>query len=107
MPAMPPIPGLKEQFEAGFALTNREILDLKEIPKELTVIGGGVIGLEMASYFNSAGSSVTVIEMLGQVGGPIDADIAALLKKVTRKKGVSFKMGLQSDPDRRRSRCDI
>jgi len=93
MPAMPPIPGLAEQFGAGFVLTNREILDLKEIPKALVVIGGGVIGLEMASYFNSAGSAVTVIEMLQQVGGPIDPDIAALLKKNYEKKGVSFKMG--------------
>jgi dihydrolipoamide dehydrogenase len=91
--AMPPIPGLKEQFEAGFILTNREILDLKEIPGELAVIGGGVIGLEMASYFHSAGSKVTVIEMLRQVGGPIDPDIAALLKKNYEKKGVTFKMG--------------
>lgn len=91
--AMPPIPGLKEQFEAGFALTNREILDMKEIPQKLVVIGGGVIGLEMASYFNSAGSQVTVIEMLEQVGGPIDIDIAKLLKKSYEKKGVQFKMG--------------
>lgn len=91
--AMPPIPGLKEQFEAGFALTNREILDIKEVPQKLVVIGGGVIGLEMASYFNSAGSQVTVIEMLQQVGGPIDSEIAALLKKSYEKKGVVFKMG--------------
>ncbi len=91
--AMPPIPGLKEQFEAGFALTNREILDMKEVPGKLVVIGGGVIGLEMASYFNSAGSQVAVIEMLQQVGGPIDSEIAALLKKSYEKKGVVFKMG--------------
>lgn len=91
--AMPPIPGLAEQFEAGFALTNREILDIKEIPEKLVVIGGGVIGLEMASYFSSAGSSVTVIEMLQQIGGPIDPEIAKILKKNYEKKGVVFKMG--------------
>lgn len=91
--AMPPIPGLKEQFEAGFVLTNREILNIREVPQKLVVIGGGVIGLEMASYFNSAGSKVTVIEMLEQVGGPIDTDIAKLLKKAYAKKGIEFKMG--------------
>jgi dihydrolipoamide dehydrogenase len=91
--AMPPIPGLAEQFEAGFALTNREILDIKKIPEKLVVIGGGVIGLEMASYFSSAGSSVTVVEMLQQIGGPIDPDIAKILKKNYEKKGVVFKMG--------------
>ena len=56
--AVPPIPGLKEAVEAGFAMTNREILDLTTIPKEFVVIGGGVIGLEMASYFNSVGSKL-------------------------------------------------
>ncbi len=91
--AMPPIDGLKEQFEAGFALTNREILDIPAVPSKLVVIGGGVIGLEMASYFNSAGSEVTVIEMLEQIGGPIDGEIASLLKKNYEKKGITFKMG--------------
>jgi len=52
---VPPIPGLKEGLANNFCLTNREILDLKEIPENLVVIGGGVIGLEMASYFNSVG----------------------------------------------------
>ncbi len=91
--AMPPIDGLKDQYEKGFALTNREILDIENVPKKLVVIGGGVIGLEMASYFNSAGSEVTVIEMLDQIGGPIDADIAKLLKKNYEDKGIAFKMG--------------
>ncbi len=91
--AMPPIDGLHEQYEKGFALTNREILDIEAVPARLVVIGGGVIGLEMASYFNSAGSEVTVIEMLDQIGGPIDADIAKLLKKTYEGKGITFKMG--------------
>lgn len=91
--AMPPIDGLKDQYEKGFALTNREILDIENVPKKLVVIGGGVIGLEMASYFNSAGSEVTVIEMLEQIGGPIDSDIAKLLKKNYEDKGITFKMG--------------
>ena len=47
---VPPIPGVKEQFEAGFVLTNREILQIQEIPKKLVVIGGGVIGLEMGGF---------------------------------------------------------
>jgi len=90
--AMPPIEGLKEQFDKGFALTNREILAMTEAPKELVVIGGGVIGLEMASYFNSAGSNVTIIEMLDQCGGPIDSEIAKLLVKNYEKKGITFRM---------------
>ena len=87
---VPPVSGLEEALKSGFVLTNREILDLEKIPERLTVIGGGVIGLEMASYFASAGSAVTVIEMLGQIGGPIDSDISVLLKKSLEKKGIKF-----------------
>lgn len=89
-PAMPPIPGLREQYEAGFVLTNREILDLQEIPEKLAIIGGGVIGLEMAAYFNTAGSKVTVIEMLDHIAGPTDGEISAMLLKDLTKKGVEF-----------------
>ena len=67
VPIMPPIEGLKEAYEKGIAMTNKEVLELTEIPKKLVVVGGGVIGLEMASYYNSAGSEVTVIEMLDRI----------------------------------------
>lgn len=90
---MPPIEGLQEQYEKGFALTNREILAMTEVPEKLVVVGGGVIGLEMASYFNSAGSEVTVVEMLDTIGGVIDSDIAALLRKNYEAKGITFKTG--------------
>ena len=89
-PAMPPIPGLKEGFEKGFVLTNREILDLKEVPGRLCVVGGGVIGLEMASYFNSVGSQVSVVEMLDHIAGENDQDLVKILKTEFEKKGISF-----------------
>lgn len=91
--AVPPIPGLKESVECGFAVTNREILDLKTAPKRIAVVGGGVIGLEMASYFNSIGSEVTVIEMMDKIAGPTDKDISALLQKNYAKRGVKFLLG--------------
>ena len=91
--AVPPIPGLKESVESGFAVTNREILDLKVAPKRIAVVGGGVIGLEMASYFNSIGSEVTVIEMMDKIAGPTDNEISALLQKNYAKKGVKFLLG--------------
>ncbi|HPF88824.1 MAG TPA: dihydrolipoyl dehydrogenase [Candidatus Limiplasma sp.] len=93
MPVLPPIDGLQACIASGFALTNREILDMREVPKALVVVGGGVIGLEMASYFASAGSEVTVVEMLNSIGGPIDAEIADMLKVAYEKKGVRFKLG--------------
>ncbi len=92
-PVMPPIPGLLEGAKSGFVMTNREVLDLTEIPKELVVIGGGVIGLEMASYYNSVGSAVTVIEMLDHIAGNTDGEISAILQKNYAKKGVTFKLG--------------
>ena len=88
--AVPPIPGLKESVAAGISLTNREILDLREVPKKLIVLGGGVIGLEMASYFNSIGTEVTVVEMMDRIGGPTDPEISECLKGLYEKKGVKF-----------------
>ena len=93
MPVVPPIQGLKENIEAGLVMTNREILDLEVIPKTLTIIGGGVIGLEMASYFSSVGTQVQVVEMLNKIAGPTEAEISSILQKSLEKKGVIFNLG--------------
>ena len=91
--ALPPIDGLADSLKSGFALTNREVLDLKNIPKTIVVVGGGVIGLEMASYFNSVGSKVYVLEMLDHIAGATDREISELLKKEYAKRGVEFILG--------------
>ena len=88
-PAVPPIPGIRENL-GSFVLTNREILDLEQIPEKLTVIGGGVIGLEMAAYYATVGSKVTVIEMLDHIAGPTDLEISGILQKELQKKGITF-----------------
>jgi dihydrolipoamide dehydrogenase len=90
VPVLPPIEGLKEGLKNGFVMTSREILDLQEIPQSLIVIGGGIIGLEMASYFSSVGSDVFVIEMLPTIGGKLDTDVMKSLKKSLEKKGITF-----------------
>jgi dihydrolipoamide dehydrogenase len=59
----------------------------------VVVVGGGVIGLEMASYFNSVGSTVTVIEMLDKIAGPTEKEISSILEKNYSKKGVKFILG--------------
>ncbi|MCL2499179.1 MAG: dihydrolipoyl dehydrogenase [Defluviitaleaceae bacterium] len=89
-PLIPPITGLKDALEAGYAVTSREILDLQTIPKKLTVIGAGIIGLEMAAYFAAAGSRVTVIEATGKIAGYTDAEISDLFMTDMIKKGITF-----------------
>ncbi len=87
---VPPIPGIAEAGD--IILTNREILALKEQPKSLVIIGGGVIGMEFASFFNSLGTEVTVVEMLPEILGGLDAEISAMTRDVYAKKGVKFNL---------------
>ncbi len=87
---VPPIPGVKEGLADGSVLTNREILDLTTIPQSLVVVGGGVIGLEMACYYHAAGSKVTVIEMLDHIAGAADLELSTLLQSIFAKKGIEF-----------------
>ena len=86
--AVPPIPGLAEAGEN--VVTNREILAMKERPASLVIIGCGVIGMEFASFFNSMGTEVTVVEMLPEILGGIDAEISTMLRDEYAKKGVRF-----------------
>ena len=89
---VPPIPGVKEGVESGFVMTNREILDETQLPGSLCVIGGGVIGLEMACYFASVGVKVTVIEMMNKIAGATDADACKVLMDAYTKRGMIFKL---------------
>ena len=85
---VPPFPGLKEAGDV--IVTNREILDLREQPKELVIIGGGVIGMEFASFFNSIGTKVKVVEMMPKILGPMDDEISQMLQNIYAKRGVEF-----------------
>lgn len=86
---VPPIPGVRENI-GGFVVTNREVLELPEVPKNFVVIGGGVIGLEMVAYYATVGAKVTVVEMLDHIAGPTDREISGMLQKELEKKGVTF-----------------
>ena len=86
---IPPIPGLAE---APF-WTNREARQSKELPSSLVIIGGGVIGMEFASCFNSMGTEVHVIEMMDEILGGMDREISAMLRAEYTKKGVKFQLG--------------
>ena len=73
--------------------THKDALDNKVLPDSLVVVGGGVIGMEFASFFNSLGVKVTVIEMMNEILGGIDSEIASLLRVDYAKRGVKFLTG--------------
>lgn len=70
--------------------THRDALDSKELPASLAIIGGGVIGMEFASFFSSLGVEVTVVEMLDEILGGMDKELSALLRAEYAKRGVKF-----------------
>ena len=90
---IPPIEGLSDSMD--FVLTNRELLALKERPDSLVVVGGGVIGMEFASFYNSLGTSVTVIEMQPEILNGMDAEQRTALREVYTRKGIQFHLGAQ------------
>lgn len=83
---IPPIKGLADNNY----WTSKEALDNKELPESLAIIGGGVIGVEFASFFNSLGVKVNVIEMLPEILGAMDKELSAMLRAEYTKKGISF-----------------
>lgn len=83
---IPPIPGL----EKVNYWTHRDALDNKELPASLIIVGGGVIGMEFASFFTSLGVKVTVIEMMDEILGGMDKELSALLRVEYAKRGIQF-----------------
>lgn len=83
-PVIIPIPGV----ELPGVLTSDEVLSLKEIPKSMVIIGGGVIGSEIAAVFGAVGCKVTIIEMLPNIVANMDQDIVAPLKEKFKKSGI-------------------
>ena len=71
-------------------ITSTEALNLKEVPKHLLVIGGGVIGLELGSVYKRLGADVTVIEYAPKITPTMDADVSKELQKVLKKQGMKF-----------------
>lgn len=83
---IPPIPGV----EKVSYWTHRDALNNKEVPASLVIIGGGVIGMEFASFFNSLGVQVTVIEMMDEILGGMDKELSGLLRAEYAKRGIQF-----------------
>lgn len=89
-----PFPGGAIKIDEDTVVSSTGALSLKAVPKRLTVIGGGVIGLELGSVWQRFGSKVTVVEFLNTIGGVgIDLDVAKQFQRTLQKQGIKFKMG--------------
>jgi dihydrolipoamide dehydrogenase len=81
-----PIPGA----DLDNVLSSSDLLDLPEIPKELVIIGGGVIGCEMASIYSQLGSKVTIIEAVDRILNLLEKDISSRMKAMMKKDGIEI-----------------
>lgn len=95
-PIIPGIDGLKEALADGFVLTSTELLELEEIPERLCVVGGGVIGLEMATYYAMVGTKVEIVEAAAKVAGELDAEATEIVKKACEELGMSFRLNTRA-----------
>ena len=87
--AVPPIPGA----DAAGVMSATEILDIDHIPGHLTIIGGGVIGCELACVFNEFGSKVTIVEMMEHLLPGIDTDLTDVLHYAMSREGIRILTG--------------
>ena len=85
-----PIRNLFEGSNLEGVLTSEELLDLEVLPKELVIIGGGVIGIEMATIFNTFGVKVEIIEMCDRILPLIDSDISKRLQSYLKALGIGI-----------------
>lgn len=86
-PALLPVEG------AGFAITSDDALWLEKLPESVTIVGGGVIGMEFASIFASFGVKVTVIEYLKEILPTVDPEIAKRLRTTLSRRGIDIITG--------------
>lgn len=93
------LPGLDP--DPRFILTNIEILDLKEIPKTLGIIGAGAVGVEFASIFARFGSKITIIEMLPRIVPLEDEEVSKELERVFKKQGIRVETGAKAEDIRK------
>jgi dihydrolipoamide dehydrogenase len=95
--AIPPIPGLKEAFDKGFAINSTGAIALKSLPESLTILGGGVIAIEFATLYNSLGTKVTLLQRSETILKTLDHDVQKLITRHMKKIGVKVLTGVSID----------
>ncbi|WP_019229896.1 dihydrolipoyl dehydrogenase [Sedimentibacter sp. B4] len=89
IPAKPPIPGI----DSKQCIDSTGALELKEIPKTMVIVGGGVIGVEIATLYSTLGCKVTIIEMLAEILPMMDGELTKMIRAKLAKKGVEINTG--------------
>jgi dihydrolipoamide dehydrogenase len=84
------IPGVDVNVDEKIIVSSTGALKLSKVPKSMTVVGGGVIGLELGSVWQRLGAEVTVVEYLGNILGSTDADVSKQFLRILKKKGMKF-----------------
>ncbi|WP_185214527.1 FAD-dependent oxidoreductase, partial [Sphingobacterium mizutaii] len=84
------LPGINIDKER--IITSTEALSLKELPKSMVIIGGGVIGVEMASIFNRLGTKVTILEYADHLISAMDHELGKTLQKILKKDGIDIRL---------------
>ena len=84
------LPGIK--IDEKIIVSSTGALCFNKVPKELVIIGGGYIGLEMASVWKRLGSNVTIVEFLDHIISGMDSDISTEFLKILKKQGINFKL---------------
>ncbi len=86
-----PLPGVS--IDEKQIVTSTGALELSKVPKDMVVIGGGYIGLEMGSVWRRLGANVTVVEFLDRITPGMDSEVARQFQKILEKQGMAFKLG--------------
>lgn len=87
------IPAFIKQEGKNNIMTSREILELDHVPESITIIGGGVVGIEFAFFFSKAGCKVTVVELMDSILPMVDTEISRMAQQNMKKQGVNFILG--------------
>ena len=93
-PMIPPIEGIHEAMEKGCVVDSTGLLEVKSVPKELIVIGAGVIGIEFACLFSTLGCKVTVLQRSNEILGNIDKDVRDTMEKKLLNMGIEIIYGV-------------
>lgn len=88
--SMPPITGLEAAIKSGKVINSKGALELEKIPKDLIIIGGGVISVEFATLFNALGSNVTLIQRSDRILSAVEPEMATTLEKHLKREGVNI-----------------